>query len=268
MTIQKTKNNNIERNILAANLWLKENRPNNTKIITLEDVEKRLKKGNFLGTENSKTKKGNKDGFLTGILYLAPHKITGFNFCPNAITCIDDCLFNSGRGKFNTVTVARIIKTLAFLLNRNEFIGHINKDITRLQNRANKINFALAIRLNGTTDINIQKYFGHIIEANQNIYFYDYSKIPNFLTSNKSKNYHVTFSYDGTNLKKCNELLNLGFNVSIVFLDKLPKTFLGYNVIDGDLNDLRFLDVTGVIIGLKYKKVNKVDINPDFVIAA
>ena len=50
--------NNITKNILASNQWLKENRPT-AKIITLDQVIKRLKKGHFLGTENSKTKKGN-----------------------------------------------------------------------------------------------------------------------------------------------------------------------------------------------------------------
>ena len=248
--------NNITKNILASNQWLKENRPT-AKIITLDQVIKRLKKGHFLGTENSKTKKGNKDGFYTGILYLAPHKITGFNFCAMAINCIKDCLFNSGRGKFATVTIARIIKTLAFLLDRTEFIKHIEKDILRLKNKAIKNNYALAIRLNGTSDINISKYFGHIIDDHKDVYFYDYTKILHFALNNKHDNYHITFSYDGLNIANTKKALEHGINASVVFKDKLPATFLGYNVIDGDENDLRFLDKKGIIIGLKYKGSTK-----------
>jgi hypothetical protein len=37
--------------------------------------------------------------------------------------------------------------------------------------------------------------------------------------------------------------------------DKLPETFAGYEVINGDENDLRFKDKRGVVVGLKYKKI-------------
>jgi hypothetical protein len=37
--------------------------------------------------------------------------------------------------------------------------------------------------------------------------------------------------------------------------DKLPSTFEGFEVINADLDDLRFLDKKGVICGLKYKKM-------------
>jgi hypothetical protein len=40
----------------------------------------------------------------------------------------------------------------------------------------------------------------------------------------------------------------------------LPKTFMGYDVIDGDAYDMRYYDPQGVIVGLKFKKVrNKID---------
>jgi hypothetical protein len=48
-------------------------------------------------------------------------------------------------------------------------------------------------------------------------------------------------------------LLKRGFNVAMVF-DKLPETYKGFKVINGDLDDLRFLDEKNVIVGLKYKK--------------
>ena len=208
--------NNIDRNIESANKWILENRPT-CKLITLDEVIKRSNKGNLLGTENSKTKKGNKDGVLTGILYLAPHKITGFNYCPMAKTCIKDCLFNAGRGRMQSVTRARIIKTLCFLLDRPKFIKHIENDIAKLRIKANKLNFALAIRLNGTSDININKYFGHLIGNNKDVFFYDYTKVYNFVTKNTHQNYDLTFSFDGTNLAQVQSLLIKGFNVSVVF---------------------------------------------------
>lgn len=67
-------------------------------------------------------------------------------------------------------------------------------------------------------------------------------------------NYHLTFSRSETNHDKAMELLGKGVNVAIVF-DKLPKTFAGFPVINGDDTDLRHLDPKGVIVGLKYKKI-------------
>jgi hypothetical protein len=39
----------------------------------------------------------------------------------------------------------------------------------------------------------------------------------------------------------------------VPFYRERPATFLGYPVIDGDANDLRFLDPKGVIVALKFK---------------
>ena len=52
--------------------------------------------------------------------------------------------------------------------------------------------------------------------------------------------------------------LELGYNVSIVF-DKLPETWNGYKVINGDESDVRFLDPQAVVIGLKAKGKGKKD---------
>ena len=47
---------------------------------------------------DSKTVKGEKLGFLTGILYLSPYNISGANLCPNAINagCDKACLYSAG----------------------------------------------------------------------------------------------------------------------------------------------------------------------------
>ena len=92
----------------------------------------------------------------------------------------------------------------------------------------------------------------NIFELFPNIQFYDYTK--NWTRFNKPlpANYHLTFSRSETNHGKAMELLRRGVNVAIVF-DKLPKTYEGFEVINADENDLRFLDKKGVICGLKYK---------------
>lgn len=75
----------------------------------------------------------------------------------------------------------------------------------------------------------------------------------------KPENYQLTFSYSGRNTETCKKLLNKGHNVAVVFNIKketeLPKTFMGFDVINGDLTDFRPNDGKGVIVGLKWKKI-------------
>jgi hypothetical protein len=54
------------------------------------------------------------------------------------------------------------------------------------------------------------------------------------------------------------------YNVAIVF-DELPKTYRGIDVINGDENDLRFLDPADKIVGLTAKGKAKKD-NSNFTV--
>ena len=239
---------NISRHIAAANAWLAINRPG-ARPITLNDVINRLKRRDMLSIEaDSKTTKGSSNGYLTGILYLAPHKIVGFNLCPFAVTCIKDCLFNAGCGRFNDVTRARIIKTLAWLHDSETFKTRIAKDIESLQKKALKRGMRPVVRLNGTSDLLIEKIFAEILAQFPAVQFYDYTKNPN--RKNLPANYHLTFSFDGQNHAAAERALANGVNVAAVFKKELPKSFLGFPVINGDSSDLRFLDPAGVVVGL------------------
>ena len=82
--------------------------------------------------------------------------------------------------------------------------------------------------------------------------FYDYTKIP-APWKRVTANYHLTFSFSGTNLPACIDALQHGINVAVVFSGSLPATWHGYPVINGDESDLRFLDPVGVIVGLSTK---------------
>ena len=54
-------------------------------------------------------------------------------------------------------------------------------------------------------------------------------------------------------------VLAMGGNVAVVFRDQLPCTWKGYEVVNGDENDLRFRDKQGVIVGLIEKGMAKKD---------
>jgi len=216
----------------------------------------------LLTTNNAKTIKGEKQNYKTFILYMAPayQNDKNINLCSHATKgCIESCLFKSGLGGiYTSVQKARIAKSNYFLNDRTNFLLQLKKEISNaIKNQ--KDGEKLAFRLNGTTDINYEKFK---IEDNKNIFdlfpeaqFYDYTK--NYVRLEKRilpKNYHITFSRSETNEAKAIEMLNLGYNVAAVF-DKLPTSYKGYKVINGDETDLRFLDEKNTIVGLKYKKL-------------
>ena len=97
------------------------------------------------------------------------------------------------------------------------------------------------------------------MQLNPDIIFYDYTKIKNRMTVELPKNYHLTFSKSESNDNEIKELLTTAFNIAVVFNGSLPKTYLGRDVIDGDISDLRFLEPKGVIVGLATKGIAKTD---------
>ena len=209
-----------------------------------------------------KTTKGEKLGVLTGILYLAPANISGYEVCPRRSKgCTDACLYTAGMGKFNNVQAARIKKTKMFFENRDEFLKILSDDIKSLVKKANKINMIPAVRLNGTSDIDWTRF--DIMNQFPDVQFYDYTKVLNRLSKSIPDNYHLTFSKNESNDKECQSALNLGFNVAVVFSTKkgspLPEKYMGYTVYNGDETDVRFKDPKGVVVGLIAKGDAKKD---------
>jgi hypothetical protein len=243
---------------------------------------------NLLSTNNAKTIKGEKLGYTTYIMYLAPHtqNSKGVNLCSHASKgCAKACLFASGAARFNAVQQGKINKTEYYLADRKNFMLQLHKEITAIKNKAKhqtSENIPV-IRLNGTSDIPFEKFKieddKNIFELHPEIQFYDYTK--NFIRFNKvlPANYHLTFSMSEDNKDISLDLLSKGHNVAMVFGVKketeLPTEYAGYKVINGDESDLRFLDEKNVIVGLKYKLltgkgtsgVNKDNLeNNDFII--
>ena len=69
---------------------------------------------------NAKTVKGQKYGYMTAVLYLAPSNESGFNVCPMASQgCKKACLYTSGHGAFSNVQQGRINKTRWYIQERD-----------------------------------------------------------------------------------------------------------------------------------------------------
>ena len=200
----------------------------------------------------TKMAKGERFGYKTAILHLAPYKLSGKNVCPKASKeCIAFCLNTSGRGQMNSVQQARINKTNLFWKDRKKFLEQLSREIGQLKKRARSQGFKFAVRLNGTSDLAFHR-FSSLMQDHHDVIFYDYTKVYNHLDHNL-KNYKITFSASGSNNTECAAALAAGHNVAYVFKDKLPKKFQGKRVIDGDKHDLRFLDPRGVVVGLLAK---------------
>lgn len=217
-------------------------------------------KSTLLTRNNHKTVKGEKLGYVTYILYMAPYNQNskGINLCPHASAgCSAACLFKSGfGGMYNQVQQGRINKSEWFLANRSEFMLKLDSEISAaIKRHTNKD--IVTFRLNGTSDIRWEKIKvrdgKNIFELYPNVQFYDYTKNPIRFDVDLPSNYHLTFSRSESNHDIAMDILSRGYNVAMVFNGMLPKTYEGYKVINGDETDLRFLDGKGVIVGLSYK---------------
>ena len=214
----------------------------------------------LLSTNNAKTIKGEKLGYLTYIMYMSPYKANSkrINVCAYASKgCAESCLVGSGHGSMSTVQKGRLRKTEYFLDNREGFLFQLKEEIEKAVKK-HEGKEILTIRLNGTSDISFENFRifegKNIFEVFPSVQFYDYTKNWTRFDKELPSNYYLTFSRSETNHDKAMELLKRGINVAIVF-DKLPETFEGFNVINADETDLRFLDERGVVCGLKYKKM-------------
>lgn len=242
----------------------------------------------YLGSTSSsmKVRLSEENGVLTYIVYLAPADMSGYNVCPVSKWCKRFCLNGSGRNKIekmsghNRIESARIKKARLFFENLELFMFLLVREIDRWRRYAEKHNLAFAVRLNGTSDISPEDFVldgKNILEIFPDVQFYDYTKMYSRISLlKKYKNYDLTYSWNGHNQGCVDRFLKNGGKVAVVFSNrhKLPLKFMGYDVIDGNIHDIRFIDPSGVIIGLHYhttaanydKQGNYIEPNADFVV--
>lgn len=221
----------------------------------------------LLNSGNAKTRKGEKLGYITYGMHLAPADKSGYNVCQNASEgCRVACLDTAGRGAMSNVQKARIAKTQFFFRDKQAFLAQLWKEISSCIKSAKRKNMIPCFRLNLTSDLPFHKikYNGEtVLQAFPEVQFYDYTPDPKrfgeFLNGELPNNYHLTFSRKEDNEALCNAMLASGGNVAAVFRDSLPDMWNGKTVVNGDETDLRFLDSENVIVGLVEKGKAKKD---------
>jgi hypothetical protein len=226
-------------------------------------IKAKLNKGaktmfKLLSTANPKIQKGTKMGYLSFILHLAPADLSGKETCPKRTAgCTAACLNTAGRGGMfrkgettNTIQKARIRKTKMYFEQRDEFLALLEADIRKGIKMAEKLGLKPAFRLNGTSDLSVEKW--GIIEKFPTVQFYDYTKVLGRKVAHLP-NYHLTFSKADGNDADVAEALMQGMSVVAVY-DEIPE-----GVPSADETDLRFLDPKGTMLGLKAKGRAKKD---------
>ena len=243
----------------------------------------------YLGNHahSTKVRLSEEAGTVTYCIYMAPADLSGYNVCPNNKFCRQFCLNGSGHAKLdilsgkNRIQSARIKKARLFFEDRELFMRIMVHEIEKCRRFAEKIGYAFAVRINGTSDLSPEDFIldgKNVLEIFPDVQFYDYTKVYSRINLiGKYENYDLTFSYNGHNLRASKIFLEKGGKVAVVFANQkmLPKTFAGFPVWDANSYDMRYLDPAGHVMGLHFhttaanydKEGNYIAPNSDFVVA-
>ena len=214
----------------------------------------------ILGESSAKTIKGEKIGYLTGIVYLVPDE----KLCPFAIMagCFNPCLKSAGRGAFNSVQKARAEKTAFFKENQRAFMLSLCADVWSLARKADRLALIPLVRPNGTSDIPFENILidgKTIFQMFPLVQWYDYTKHPSRnLTGKTAGNYDLTYSFSAITPKPISikGLTNpANRRTAVVFKSQIdiPANFRGWQVIDGDNTDVRHIEPSRVVVALYAK---------------
>ena len=213
---------------------------------TYHDLTKLMFTNGNIKTDKNKHIEGLED-YLIKRLNFAPAKISGYEVCASKSKgCEGACLHEAGNPvHMPQKTLGRVNRTLFYFKERAKFLSMMTREIRNHEINCKKKNLKPVVRLNTTSDIMWENH--KIFELFPNVQFYDYTK--HFKRMIK----YLTFSRNEANDFQTTQVLKAGGNVAVVFRNKLPATYKGFKVIDGDLHDLRFLDDKNVVVGLKEK---------------
>lgn len=230
----------------------------------------------FFSLDSPKAIKARKFGYINAINYMAPHRLASVgDLCPwSSDACRALCLgeHSGNAALYPTVLQSRIRKAQYFMRDRQAFIAECSRHIWRAASAARKARKKLCVRLNGATDIPWEGVAPQLFAQFPRIQFVDYTKsVKRALAHAKGElpaNYHLTFSRSESNETDCDRVLAAGGNVAVVFAGDFPTTWHGFQVIDGDLSDLRHLDPRGVVVGLSPKGMKAKKDSSGFVVRA
>tara|TARA_Y100000361_G_scaffold89734_1_gene79776 strand:+ start:452 stop:1312 length:861 start_codon:yes stop_codon:yes gene_type:complete len=248
---------------------------------------------NSLLSENPKTIKSNIKTYIlhlapskqSGIINVCPSALNCAKLCLH---------HSGNKLYYPTKVKSRINKTIAFNDSQNDFMNILILNIIRnfrkndnqptayrlngtsdilFENIQIYISVGLSDFIYNKFSFNINSgYYSNIFEIfkhEKNIIMYDYTKNKREYKNLLNEfNYHLTFSFDGEsnkiNIDRCFDAMENNINIASVInykkRDILPTKFyssifnMNFNCIDGDNDDMRFLDAKNKLVLLRFKK--------------
>ena len=181
--------------------------------------------------------------------------------------------FNDSQNDFMNILILNIIRNYrknenqltAFRLNGTSDILFENIQIYISVGLCDFIYNRFSFNINSGYYSNIFEIFKH----EKNIIMYDYTKNKREYQNLLNEfNYHLTFSFDGEsnkiNIDRCFDAMEQNINIASVInykkRDILPTKFyskifdINFDCIDGDNDDMRFLDAKNKLVLLRFKK--------------
>ena len=205
---------------------------------------------------SAKVQKGEKYEYKTKVMYLAPHKLSGLQVCPDATpSCRRACLGHSS-GNLRFHVQSEILKTWALHYHPELFMMKLQGELWAHSVKSKCEGYQPVARLNGSSDL-VWDVDG------KGAILYDYTKSIERAYASIGSDYHLTYSISETeqSLNEGIDLVRRGGTAAIVthrsktkaakFANMMQETY-NVPVVDGDRHDLRFLD-TGALVTLTAK---------------
>jgi len=172
------------------------------------------------------------------------------NVCPYSTPgCRGACLVDSGHLAHSPAKRAMLARTALYSKNQEMFWSLVEHEIRLHNRRVRRKGKTLVVRLDGTSQINIEEQAPWILDMHPDVIFQDYLKGPYKTGWTRANRYVVSSGTERDTEVTIRNRGNVVFPVNVPKGAPLPKTFMGRTVIDGDKHDLRFLDHYNNILG-------------------
>jgi len=213
---------------------------------------------------NGNAKLAKSVGYYNAGISLAQASLSGHNMCSGSTPkCREGCLGGTGRAEFTpNIVQTRINRTKLFATDPELFWSILEPQLHSVDRKAAKLKIGVAFRPDILSDQSWHIIMPQIFSTFPHWNFYGYTKVKSKVTAriNGANPVHQTYSWsERANIDYVRGLVRDGINVAIPFYDKetmrgvIPAEWEGMEVINGDESDLRFLDRSGVLVGLSAK---------------
>lgn len=215
----------------------------------------------LLTRDTAKTVKAIGTQYLNAVMFLEP----GGWRCPSATAeCLRHCLRTAGRLRFDGAAVARRRRTILYRAAPEIFMEMLYEELRDLERYCEKRGLFPAVRLNGLSDLD----WTQVYRDFPRIQFYEYTKRPDlirrYMDGDFPVNVHFTLSWTGNSSNGGNATLCHQFQLYNTLahgsVAQVVDGGIPFGYVNGDKNDLRFLDPPGSMVYLSPKGSMKKEI--------